>query len=132
MNTDITLWLDMDGVMVGFVEGYKRISKGMSFDEYSEKYGKESAVRHFLVRREDFWADLPWEPGGREVYETAKHFYKDVRILSSTGTRELGAKYDQVCAGKKRWIEKHGLSFNEIVFVSDRHEKQRHASPMGI
>jgi len=132
MNDDITVWLDMDGVLVGFDRGYMDVTKGLSFKDYEEKFGKEAAKNQFLVRTEDFWANLPWEDGGKEVYETAKHFYKDVRILSSTGTKERGPKFDQVTAGKKLWIQKQGLSFTEIVIVPDRHDKQKYATPMGI
>jgi hypothetical protein len=132
MNDDIIVHLDMDGVLVGLNEGYQRISKGMSFDEYAEKYGRPAAIVHFLKRNKDFWADLPWERGGEEVYQTAKRLYKDVRVLSSTGTGEINPRFHEIKEGKLKWVAKYGLEFAQVVIVPDRHEKQRHATPMSI
>lgn len=132
MNEEITVWLDMDGVLVGFNMGYKNFSNGKTFTEFEDEFGKEAAKKQFLVRQETFWADLPWEHGGQEVYETAKKLYKDVRILSSTGTKEKNEDYDRILKGKLEWIEKQKLQFSEVVIVPDRHMKQQFATPMGI
>ena len=74
MNHEITLFLDMDGVLVGFSAGFQRISKGMTFDEYAEKYGKQAAVRHFQLRTEDYWADLGWEKEERKFTRRLRSF----------------------------------------------------------
>lgn len=132
MNIDYVLYLDLDGVLVGFEEGYRKISKGMTFDEYADKYGKDAAIRHFQARGYNFWENLGWENGGKEVYDTAKHLYRDVRILSSTGTKELGPRHEEIAKGKRKWINRNGLEFSRIVIVHNRHLKQNYATPMSI
>lgn len=117
MNTEYSLYLDMDGVLVGF--------DGWHLNPKTKDLVKNGSI-------EEFWSNLGWEVGGKEVYNAAKRLFRDVYILSSTGAMDEVAYHEQVSNGKMQWIKNHNLDFKDVYFVSTRHHKQKYASPMSI
>lgn len=133
MNDVFTIFLDLDGVIVGFDSGYAQISKGMNFDEYAAKYGEASATRYFLARGYNFWSDLPWERGGKELYGAVKKLFKHINILSSSGCDNNVGKHEEVVKGKRLWLKKNIPELaDKAIIVSNRHHKQKYASKFGI
>ena len=65
-----TIYCDMDGVLCDFDQGYEKLT-GESTDEANAK-GKSyfwKLFRESVGKNEkDFWANLPWQPGGEDLW----------------------------------------------------------------
>jgi hypothetical protein len=89
-----------------------------------EKIKKEKrlpSARKYMYHRfandEDFWANLPWTSGGKELWE----------FISKYNPHILTAPMDDDCKkGKFRWIEKNLTPQPEQIFMS--HDKYKWAS----
>jgi hypothetical protein len=119
-----TIYCDMDGVLCDFDKGYEDIT-GKSTDEanaegksYFWKLFRESVGNN----EKDFWANLPWQPGGQELWNYIKQY--NPNILSSPAIdfslpqdQQLNPDYNQAIQGKKEWIAKNLSGVNEEIFV---------------
>jgi len=128
-----TCYLDLDGVLVNFSKGYKKLSNGMSIRRYLETHTKPEAKNLFLNAGTKFWEELEWIEGGKELYDTASRLYKCIKILSSTGTQDE-TKSKIVEEGKRNWIKQHipTIQPKDIFIVRGRLHKKEHASPNAI
>jgi 5'(3')-deoxyribonucleotidase len=134
MNEKYTVFLDMDGVLVDFNNGYKKIADGQSFEEVEEERGKPFAVEKFLNQGKEFWSNLDWIHGGKELYEDCRLLFRNPRILSSTGSKERKDQHAKISEGKREWLirELSQINKEDIIIVEDRHLKQKYASKTGI
>jgi len=106
MNETNKIYLDLDGVLVNFDKGYKKLSNDISLGEYAKLYGKQPAKEIFFNAGPKFWEDLEWISGGKELFNVTSDLFKQVFILSSTGTSdELKSKV--VETGKRNWLKTH-------------------------
>lgn len=123
----------MDGVLVDFDNGYKKMTNGLDIKSFSELHGKDVAKNTFLTAGVKFWAGLDWIQGGREVFDTATKLFKTVKILSSAGTTDP-EKGNMVIEGKREWLKKNIPSFplQDAYIVGGRHLKQSYASKNSI
>lgn len=128
-NEDMTVYLDMDGVLVNFNGGFKRLSSGLDLKGYAAAFGEPATRQRYLKAGEDFWAGLEWITGGEEVWNAASNLFERVCILSSAGTtdQEMGAVVE---AGKRKWLHNHipSLPPNRIFIVMGKHRKQEYAT----
>jgi len=133
MNETNKIYLDLDGVLVNFDKGYKKLSNDISLGEYAKLYGKQPAKEIFFNAGPKFWEDLEWISGGKELFNVTSDLFKQVFILSSTGTSdELKSKV--VETGKRNWLKTHipSIPSENIFVVRGRHRKQEHSTPNSI
>ena len=102
------IYLDMDGVIAGFDDQFKKYNKeGYDFKEFIREYGAGKAWDIINKGKEDFWAGMSWNPGGKQLYDSVikladeKGF--EVWILSSPGLDPNG----DAKRGKNKWLDKY-------------------------
>ena len=119
-----TIYCDMDGVLCDFDQGYEKLT-GESTDEANAK-GKSYFWKLFREsvgeNEKDFWANLPWQPGGEELWNYIKS--SSPNILSAPAVdfnlpqdQQLNPEFNQAIQGKKEWINKNLYNVNEEIFV---------------
>ena len=112
-NPPITrIYFDLDGVLAGFDDQFKKYSKkynkeNLDFKSYIGKYGANKAWDIINKGKVKFWSTMPWNPGGQELYnkvmELADEKGFEVQILSSPGLDPNG----DAKKGKNLWVDKH-------------------------
>jgi len=144
------IYCDMDGVLVDFENGVvEAINKELKSDnplfpkaakkvivslgrdyittEDIKKYspGKSKAAANYMYRlvegSEEFWANLPWQPGGKRLWAYIRQFDPDIL----TAPMDKGGKLDSL-TGKLRWVEKN-LKI-DTAKVNFEHEKWKYAT----
>lgn len=102
------IYLDLDGVLAGFDEQFKKYNKeGYDFKKYIKEFGANKAWDIINAGKEDFWSEMSWNPGGKQLYDyITKMAAKkgiEVWILSSPGDDPSG----DAKRGKNKWVNKH-------------------------
>ena len=146
MSTGI--YCDMDGVLVDFLTGaVARVNKYLNVNDHwlaplaeevrnevgrdyvipsdLEKYGplaSDAARKYMYYLLEDdreFWATLPWMPGGRKIWKHIKKY--NPSILTSPMDKK-GKKGSIL--GKLDWLNENlGLDTNrEVIFAHNKYE----------
>jgi predicted nucleotidyltransferase len=124
------IYLDMDGVIAGFDDQFKKYNKeGYDFKEFIREYGANKAWDIINKGKEDFWAGMGWNPGGKQLYDSVikladeKGF--EVWILSSPGLDPNG----DAKRGKNKWLDKYtNIPQDRRVFKQAK-EKHTEAKP---
>ena len=118
------IYCDMDGVLCDFDQGYKDLT-GESTDEanakgksYFWKLFKESVGKN----EKDFWATLPWQPGGKELWNYIQQYSPNILSaptidFSLPQDQQLNPEFNQAIQGKKMWITSNLSNVNEEIFV---------------
>jgi hypothetical protein len=127
------LYLDLDGVLVGFFEGADPILVNAGFppfmDEYWKQYGQDRAddIRWAIIKKvPDFWKNLPYLDEGRQLWNYC--YYIKPHILTA-GQRRM----PECEEGKLYWLDKHiGLKNLNKVHIVKRSEKKDYALNNGI
>ena len=122
--SEYTIYCDMDGVLCDFDQGYEKLT-GESTDEANAK-GKSYFWKLFREsvgeNEKDFWANLPWQPGGEELWNYIKS--SSPNILSAPAVdfnlpqdQQLNPEFNQAIQGKKEWISNNLNGVNKEIFV---------------
>lgn len=122
--SEYKIYCDMDGVLCDFDQGYEKLT-GESTDEANAK-GKSYFWKLFREsvgeNEKDFWANLPWQPGGKELWNYIKS--SSPNILSAPAVdfnlpqdQQLNPEFNQAIQGKKEWISNNLNGVNKEIFV---------------
>lgn len=132
-NSEYILYLDMDGVMVDFDGGFGKISNGNTIKQYSKLHGDNAARDQYLKAGLEFWTNLTWIRGGKELWDAASGLFERVHILSSAGTRDE-EKAKVVELGKRQWLKNNipSIPASQIFIVRGKHRKQEYAAKNSI
>lgn len=132
-NKDYILYLDMDGVLVDFEGGFKRMSGGMNLKQFAQANSDQAARNQYLEAGMTFWTGLDWIQGGKELWDASIRLFDRVAILSSAGTTDE-AKAEVVEMGKRTWLKKNipSLMPERIFIVRGKHRKQEFAAKNSI
>lgn len=120
------IYVDLDGVLVDFDNGFKQISSGLDKFEYINIHGVEGMWKLINSYGEEWWANLNWMPDGTKLWAAIEN--KNVKILTSGSTRNTGT---MAINGKKKWVSNH-LGAVETIVVNNSHDKQKYARPGDI
>ncbi len=88
------LYLDMDQVLCNFLKGADK-AVGGSFVQH-----KTPERWHILQQTKNFWADLEWMPGGKQLYQFCSRY--NPNILSAYAGKDKNSRM-----GKMKWLQKN-------------------------
>ena len=117
---NITLYLDMDGVLADFHKAYDALP-----EEDGKKKFREAVITHRIFENLDFMPD---------TQELLNHVCKlhgvHIEILTSMGTFD---PFQGECAKNQKllWLNKKNLPW-KANFVRTKHEKAQYATPTSI
>ena len=105
------IYCDMDGVLCDFMTAAKKAT-GMTFNQ------SDSAKHWDIIKRiPKFWSDMPWMPGGRQLWSYIRRF--DSHILSAYSPNDPNCK-----PGKLKWLRRNvGMSNMNKINLVRRKEK---------
>lgn len=131
-NLEITVYVDLDGVLVNWDKGYRQISGGLSDDEYKAKYGGSASLNLVKKYGVDWWANLEWLPGGKELWKFVRNNFLKYKILTATG--KPGEWSSIARKGKHIWMKRNlpGLPESDQIVVGPKGEKKNYAKPGDI
>ena len=130
MKSRLILHLDMDGCLTDFDSHFRKFSGGISPEEYRVANGGRGAESSLLKKLgQEFWEDLVWIHGGKELYDVAASHFEVVRILSSAGSGKDWNQYKIVQRGKINWLEKNlpDIQKKNIIIVPFANLKSQHS-----
>jgi hypothetical protein len=119
--TDITLYLDMDGVLCNFDKAYRSL----------RTHAADGKRFHAAVMQYQIFEDLEFMPDTQELLNHVSRLNGiDFQILTSMGT------FDQVQGNeakrqKQIWLDKHNIPYRAN-FVRSKEEKAKYATTSSI
>jgi hypothetical protein len=120
--TDITLYLDMDGVLANFDKTYRAYDPTNLFDR--KKF--RSAVFDYKI-----FEDLEFMPDAQELLNYVSRLNNiNVQILTSMGTHDP-IQGNEAKRQKLSWLDKHNIPY-KANFVRTKSEKAKYATPNSI
>jgi len=119
---DITLYLDMDGVIANFDKSYHAYDPTNVYDR--KKF--RSAVFEYKI-----FEDLELMPDAEQLLQhVAKLHTIDIQILTSMGTHDP-LQGNEAKRQKQLWLNKHNIPY-KANFVRTKTEKAKYATPKSI
>lgn len=125
----------MDGVLVDYDSGYVKLAQSVKSTGVDKKDRIQAIRKAYHDAGAQFWADLEWEHGGQEVWNTAKRLFDRVCILSSTGAKaDPSGRAKIVDQGKREWLKKNlpDMPDSNVFIVHGKHLKPNYATKTSI
>ena len=118
---EIRLFLDMDGVLTDFTCACEKLGDDMMF-WYSND--KELFWKKIASAGIEFWSEMPWMPGGKELHGFFRSSGFFPTILSALPGPERKKALTYAREGKIKWLRKElGPSYAETAILCCRPEK---------
>lgn len=126
------IYCDMDGVLVDFDEGFKKISGGKSPEEFDNE-GRTSEMWSLIQNNPPdkgitWWSTLPKMQDGDVLWKFITSLKLPVKILSSTSSRR--SKSNSADIGKRKWLATQLIpppQDQDIILVDSSEAKQQYA-----
>lgn len=120
--------VDLDGVICDFDSHASEIV-GLPIDKFDEPEMWAAIDAH---GKSKFFAEMPWMPGGKELWNFVVSNFLNVRILSALGKTDVVDK--QTSTGKMEWLRHNipDLPSDDIILVQNKHRKRHYAKPGDI
>lgn len=123
MINRLKLYVDMDGVLANFEQGYDDIVGGRA--QWPSK-ADDDAFWNPIIDTPNFWRNLKPMPDYRELWAyVSQHDY--VAVLSSPGTHDRS----RAIVEKREWLHHH-LGYSTNVVFKHSKDKQHFACPNSI
>lgn len=123
-----TIYCDMDGVLANFKGHYQELF-GKNPDTTPDPELWNDINTHGKAK---FFEELPWMPGGQELWKFMTDNFMRVKILTALGKTDKVDK--QGSRGKRAWLAHHipNLMDKDIKMVINKHQKQWYSRPGDI
>jgi hypothetical protein len=118
---EIKLYLDMDGVLTDFSSACERLGEHMMlwFNKDKERFWKR-----VTSEGPEFWSEMPWMAGGKELYGFLENSGFCPTILSALPGPERGRALAYAREGKVQWLSKElGARYAKNAILCLRPEK---------
>ncbi len=122
LSNPYTIYCDLDGVLGDFVTQFKKISNGVSPNEYEDKHGSKKFFDLIHSHGTKWWETMPWMTDGKKLWNHLKQY--NPIVLSAPTKSPISVK------GKKVWINKN-LAGNKFI-ITPRKNKIKYVGPNNI
>jgi hypothetical protein len=126
------IYCDMDGVLVDFDEGFKKISGGISPQQFDDENRSHEIWKLIWTNPPDngitWWATLPKMKDGDTLWKFISSLKYPVKILSSTSSRK--SKTNNADIGKRKWLATNLTPTpkdENVILVDSSEAKQQYA-----
>lgn len=118
--TNYSLFVDLDGVLVDFVQGYKNLT-GIT-PQQGEQFGIEKFWEPISKAGAKYWITLKWMRDGKQLWD---YISKYNPILLSAPSKEESSKI-----GKRIWVKRELPGIKLI--LTPAHQKKKYATENSI
>lgn len=121
----VQVYVDMDGVLVDMVGGFKELSGGLDLNQYAEKVDPLTGKKNgrggcwkLINKKPTFWKDLKPMPDAKVLWDfISDNFKQPVPVVLSAGQGQ------PILNQKTEWIRKHISSTVKVILANSGKEK---------